>query len=196
MRISERQIEDFCEAFIDQVVGQPVSDTACIARQFTLASGKRLDLLALTMPPDQPGRAILTVVEVKADEAGIEAVVQLVEYMEEIERTLTPEQGQSIEVRGVVAAPGFRGASPEALVGWMPRVSLCRLQVTFGIYGPDPTHWEPTPTHGRVGLEVGRPALIEAITRGAESIEEVRGMLNDLSAEVQRQIAAESEGPS
>lgn len=86
------------ERHITQIVGP---GAVCAYRQFRLPSGRRIDLLAVQEGDgDAP---ILTVVELKAVKAGLESLMQLLDYVEEV-RAAADEH---MVVRGVLAAPEF-----------------------------------------------------------------------------------------
>ena len=107
IQFSERDLEDWVEGFIHDI--EPFRSAGCKAvhteRQLTLPSGQRLDLLAFTRRSG--GNLDLTVLELKAVQVDGGAVIQLLNYMAEVEHiaAMLPEHG--VTVGGVLVGPGI-----------------------------------------------------------------------------------------
>lgn len=97
IEVSERDLEDWA---VNNMAPLIHPSAVLLGRQVTLPSGKRLDLLFRHIIC---GTHYWTVVEMKAGEADVDAIVQCMGYVRELRKTAY----NNVKVRGVVSAQDF-----------------------------------------------------------------------------------------
>lgn len=131
MNISERDLEDWICANPTQVVAGSVY----VDRQVTLPHGRRVDVILRRVNDDG---VTLFVVEVKAVQAGSDALEQVLDYVAELESCghwlLAQDDcdgvgNDALRVFGILAAPSFHPSI--ARPAYAARVELIQLRATL-----------------------------------------------------------------
>ena len=181
IEFSERDLEDWVEGFIHDI--EPFRSAGCKAvhteRQLTLPSGQRLDLLAFTRRSG--GNLDLTVLELKAVQVDGGAVIQLLNYMAEVEHiaAMLPEHG--VTVGGVLVGPSITNDALAA-IRMVPAIHCFHeVRPRFLAAASGSTGWSPTPRSGHPCIEtlVGGVCEMDSYIQMAEDQEAMRGSDRD-----------------
>lgn len=181
MNYNESDIEDWLESNLAKRIHP---NCQVVGRQVTLPSGGRMDLL---LAHHSASEHFLTVVEVRRGTANMDAVHQLIRYMDEVEAA----SWENVTTLGLLVAEGFTKRA-SALIERLPRVASAGVLVWM-----DCDIWNtPMDTDEFSDVKTPPDRLVEEAFasrsgRGAHwhSTEEVRGVLWEKFKEYFRGVA-------